>query len=39
MTTVTHGRVVKGMPNWSGILTTDQFQEILAYLHSIQESE
>jgi polar amino acid transport system substrate-binding protein len=39
MTTVTHGRVEKGMPNWSGILTTDQFQEILTYLHSIQEPE
>ena len=37
MTTVTHGRVEKGMPNWAGILTGDQFQEILAYLHSIQE--
>jgi len=39
MTTVTHGRVEKGMPNWSGILTTDQFKKILAYLHSIQEPE
>ena len=37
MTTVTHGRPIKGMPNWSGILTDDQFQKILAFLHSIQE--
>ena len=37
ITTVTHGRVTKGMPNWSGILTDDQFRKILAYLHSIQE--
>jgi polar amino acid transport system substrate-binding protein len=37
ITTVTHGRVTKGMPNWSGILTDDQFGKILAYLHSIQE--
>ncbi|MBV9758638.1 MAG: transporter substrate-binding domain-containing protein [Alphaproteobacteria bacterium] len=37
ITTVTHGRVTKGMPNWSGILTDDQFGNILAYLHSIQE--
>jgi mono/diheme cytochrome c family protein len=37
MTTVTHGRVSKGMPNWSGILSDDQFHAILAYLHSVQE--
>lgn len=37
ITTVTHGRVTKGMPNWSVILTDDQFQKILAYLHTIQE--
>lgn len=35
--TVTHGRLAKGMPNWSGILTTAQFRAILAYLHSVQE--
>jgi polar amino acid transport system substrate-binding protein len=37
VTTVTHGRVTKGMPNWSGILTDQQFQAILAFLHSVQE--
>jgi polar amino acid transport system substrate-binding protein len=37
MTTVTHGRVSKGMPNWSGILSDDQFHAILAYLQSVQE--
>ena len=37
VTTVTHGRMTKGMPNWSGILTDAQFQAILAFLHSVQE--
>jgi ABC-type amino acid transport substrate-binding protein len=37
LTTVTHGRVTKGMPNWAGILTDQQFQEILAFLRSVQE--
>jgi polar amino acid transport system substrate-binding protein len=37
MTTVTHGRVTLGMPNWSGILTEGQFHDILAYLHSVQD--
>lgn len=37
MTTVTHGRVSKGMPNWSGVLTTDELSKILAFLTSIQE--
>jgi len=37
MTTVTRGRPTKGMPNWSGILTEEQFQKILAFLHSVQE--
>jgi polar amino acid transport system substrate-binding protein len=37
MTTVTHGRVTKGMPNWSDILTDEQFKKILAFLHSVQE--
>ncbi len=37
MFTVTHGLPAKGMPNWSGILTTAQFRAILAYLHSVQE--
>jgi polar amino acid transport system substrate-binding protein len=35
--TVTHGRVTKGMPNWSGIITMDEFQKILAFLTSVQE--
>lgn len=37
MTTVTHGRVSKGMPNWSGIISNDEFQKILAFLKSVQE--
>jgi polar amino acid transport system substrate-binding protein len=37
MTTVAQGRMAKGMPNWSGILTADQFQKVLAFLHSVQE--
>jgi polar amino acid transport system substrate-binding protein len=37
MTTVTQGRITKGMPNWSNILTDEQFKEILAFLHSVQE--
>src|SRR6185312_546342 len=37
MTTVTHGRVEKGMPNWSGVLGDAEFGNILAFLHSVQE--
>jgi polar amino acid transport system substrate-binding protein len=37
MNTVTQGRITKGMPNWSGILTDEQFEDILAFLHSVQE--
>lgn len=37
MTTVHHGRPDKGMPNWSGVLTEDQFNDVLAYLHSSQD--
>jgi polar amino acid transport system substrate-binding protein len=37
MNTVTHGRVSKGMPNWSGIISNDEFEKILAFLSSIQE--
>jgi len=37
MTTVTHGRVSKGMPNWSGIISNDEFDKILAFLASVQE--
>jgi polar amino acid transport system substrate-binding protein len=36
-TTVHQGRVTKGMPKWGGILSDDQFNKILAYLHSLQE--
>jgi len=35
--TVTHGRVRKGMPNWSGVFTDDEFHRILAFLTSIQD--
>ena len=35
---VTHGRVGKGMPNWSGIIADDEFHKILAFLISVQES-
>jgi ABC-type amino acid transport substrate-binding protein/cytochrome c5 len=35
--TVTHGREAKGMPNWSGVFTEDDFAKILAFLHSVQE--
>jgi polar amino acid transport system substrate-binding protein len=37
ITTVTHGRVSKGMPNWSGIISDDEFRKILAFLTSVQE--
>lgn len=37
MTTVTHGRVSKGMPNWSGIISDEEFHKILAFLSSVQE--
>jgi ABC-type amino acid transport substrate-binding protein len=37
LATVTHGRVTKGMPNWAGILTDQQFHLIQAFLHSVQE--
>lgn len=37
LNTVTHGRVTKGMPNWSGILTDEEFHAILTFLHSVQE--
>jgi polar amino acid transport system substrate-binding protein len=35
-TTVTHGRPDKGMPNWTGVFSEDDFSKILAYLHSVQ---
>jgi polar amino acid transport system substrate-binding protein len=37
MNTVTHGRVSKGMPNWSGIISDEEFRKILAFLTSVQE--
>ena len=37
--TVTHGRPSKGMPNWSGMLSDDDFVKIRAFLHSVQQSE
>jgi mono/diheme cytochrome c family protein len=38
-TTVHNGRPDKGMPNWSGVFTDDQFKSILAFLHSVQEEQ
>lgn len=38
-TTVTHGRPDKGMPNWSGILSDQEFTDILAFLHSVQQDQ
>lgn len=38
-TTVTHGRPNKGMPNWSGVFTEDQFRSILAFLRTVQEEQ
>jgi ABC-type amino acid transport substrate-binding protein/cytochrome c5 len=35
--TVTHGREAKGMPNWSGVFSEEDFAKILAFLHSVQE--
>ncbi|HEY0183225.1 MAG TPA: transporter substrate-binding domain-containing protein, partial [Rhodopila sp.] len=37
LNTVTHGRPSKGMPNWSGIISDEEFHKILAYLASVQE--
>ncbi len=34
--TVTHGRVEKGMPNWTDIISDDDFSKILAFLHTVQ---
>ncbi|VFU09550.1 c-type cytochrome [Methylocella tundrae] len=36
--TVTHGRPDKGMPNWTGVFSEDDFSKILAYLHSVQQN-
>jgi ABC-type amino acid transport substrate-binding protein/mono/diheme cytochrome c family protein len=34
--TVTHGRPSKGMPNWSEVLTAEQIEKVLVFLHSAQ---
>lgn len=39
ITTVTHGRPSKGMPNWSGIFSDDDFLKIRAFLHTVQQSD
>lgn len=39
MTTVTHGRPSKGMPNWSGIMSDDDFVKIRAFLHAVQQTD
>ena len=39
ITTVTHGRPSKGMPNWSGILSDDDFVKIRAFLHAVQQTD
>ncbi len=36
--TVTHGRESKGMPNWSGVFTEADFAKIVAFLHTVQET-
>lgn len=36
-TTVTQGRVSKGMPSLAGVLSDQQLHNILAWLHSVQE--
>jgi mono/diheme cytochrome c family protein len=35
--TVTHGRPDKGMPSWIGVFSDEQLQEVLAFLHTVQE--
>ena len=37
--TVTRGRLDKGMPNWSGVFTEEDFANILAFLHTVQSQE
>jgi polar amino acid transport system substrate-binding protein len=37
MYTVSHGRASKGMPNWNGIISTDELNKILAFPASVQE--
>jgi polar amino acid transport system substrate-binding protein len=34
---VTHGRPNKGMPNWDGIISIEEFHKILAFLASVQD--
>ena len=35
--TVTHGRPDKGMPNWTGVFSDEQFRSMLTFLHTVQE--
>lgn len=35
-TTVTNGRPSKGMPNWSGVFSEEDFKKIFAYLKTVQ---
>jgi len=37
--TVTHGRLDKGMPNWTGVFTEEDFANILAFLHTVQTTD
>jgi polar amino acid transport system substrate-binding protein len=37
--TVTHGRPDKGMPNWTGAYTDEQFEAMLNFLHTVQEEQ
>jgi polar amino acid transport system substrate-binding protein len=37
--TVTHGRPDKGMPNWTGAYTDEQFEAMLTFLHTVQEEQ
>ncbi len=38
-TTVTHGRPAKGMPNWSGVFSHEDFIKIFAFLKSVQTGD
>jgi polar amino acid transport system substrate-binding protein len=37
-TTATNGRVKKGIPKWGGILSESEMNDILAFLHTVQEA-
>jgi polar amino acid transport system substrate-binding protein len=34
--TVMKGRPAKGMPSWDGVFSEEDFDKILAYLHTVQ---